>query len=82
MSQPQLRWLPDSVSKTLLANGIGDRNQLADDLLAFCQLGRATVYRAFNNNWEGRATHVVLAAMQQRFGVPLDLLASARPEHG
>lgn len=75
MSQPQLRWLPESVSKILLANGIQDRSQLAQDLFESCQLGRATVYRSFDTKWGGRATTVVLAAMVRRFNVPLDLLA-------
>lgn len=75
---PQLHWLPTSIEKIMYANGIQDRKALAEDIHKFCQLGRATIYRAFDDTWGGNATHTVLAALQQRFNVPLDLLATSK----
>lgn len=62
-----LRWIPESVSNLMHNNGIRDRQELA----AATGLSRATIYRAFNNDWSGTATGTVLAEIAGQFRVPL-----------
>ncbi|APD18211.1 Cro protein [Mycobacterium phage Hammy] len=54
-------------------NGIRDRNQLS----ATIRVGRSTVYKAFDADWSGVATHNVLAAVADTFGVSIAELAEA-----
>lgn len=63
----ELRWIPESVRNILDANGISNHNELARAL----NLGHNTIYKAFNKNWSGKATHTVLAAMAATFDVPM-----------
>jgi hypothetical protein len=66
-----LRWLGVSVAAVMHEHGIRDRSELA----ATGPLPRATVYRNFDENWEGRVSSPdVLAILADHFGVLLNQL--------
>ena len=68
---PSLRWLGLSVAAIMHEHGIKDRSELADT----GPLPRATVYRNFDENWDGRVTSPdVLATLADHFGVLLNQL--------
>jgi hypothetical protein len=68
---PALHWLSDSVAAIMHEHGIKDRS----DLAVTGPLPRATVYRNFDENWDGRVTSPdVLAVLAYHFGVLLNQL--------
>lgn len=62
-----LEWQPQGVLNTLAANDIETPAELA----RFLQVGSSTVYDAFDHNWAGRATPTLIAAMCEKFGIPM-----------
>ena len=67
-----LHWIPQAVANVLHNNNIHDRAELAKAI----GISRATVYRVFNEEWAGRATIPILAAMACRFRVPIGRLVA------
>lgn len=65
-----LYWLPGSVAKVMADNDIQCRADLATRLEEI-GISRKTVYRAFTEDWDGKASSTVLAAVAVLFKVPL-----------
>jgi hypothetical protein len=66
-----LRWLSESVAAVMHEHGIKDRADLVDT----GPLPRATVYRNFDEHWNGQVSSVdVLAILAEHFGVLLNQL--------
>jgi hypothetical protein len=61
-----LRWA-DSLPQTLAHLGIHDRTELA----ARTGIPKTTVYAAFDDDWTGRPTTHVIAAMARALNLPL-----------
>ena len=63
-----LSWRSDSVAEILQRYGIRSRNQLADTLESDGYgVGRSTIYRSFDENWEGEASSALIAILAVRF---------------
>lgn len=63
----ELNWIPENVAKIMRRNKINNRT----DLAIATGLGRSTIYKAFNEDWSGTATHTVLAHIAGQFKVSL-----------
>lgn len=63
----ELHWIPAAVRNLAHSNGIRTRQDLAN----FTTLGQTTVYKAFDQNFAGKATSTVIAAMCEAFNVPI-----------
>lgn len=63
----ELEWIAPAIENLVSANGIGNRNNLAN----FTGLGQTTIYKAFKPDWSGKATSTVIAAMCEAFNIPI-----------
>lgn len=63
----ELHWIPTAVRNLAQSKGIRTRQELAN----FTTLGQTTVYKAFDQQFAGKATSTVIAAMCQAFDVPI-----------
>lgn len=71
--EAQLYWKPESIAEILSDHGVRNRSDLAERLSRF-GIHKTTVYRAFTEDWDGRASTTLLAALAVTFAVPLTAL--------
>lgn len=67
-------WDSEAVAKILKRKGIRGRG----DLARICNLPRATIYRQFDENWNGNPTTAFLGAVAVALGVSPNRLIADR----
>ncbi|QRY51841.1 Cro/Cl family transcriptional regulator [Mycolicibacterium septicum] len=68
----ELRWIAPAVRNLVYSNDIETRRDLAKRT----HLGQSTVYKAFDQNWSGKATSSVIAAMCETFNIPINRIVA------
>lgn len=67
----RLPWNAPYVAKVMARNKIAHRGALADRL---DEVGRATIYRVFNEDWSGEATPVMIDVLRRHFNASVGRL--------